>query len=584
MRSATIRADSATIGSPPPGWVEPPTRNRPRTGPRLGGRSRPVNPWLGRAVDRAAGVPVAARGRPASGSRGTGSGRARRRRGPRARTGSGRRTPRRSRGRASPPPARLRWGVDQHEPRLVAGRAHRWVVGRGDEDRRVGHRPGRAAEEGVELGVVVGPERTPCGGPVPGWGRPARAGRAAARSRRGCAGRAGPPGGGGAAGPGRAATRPHWPRPRRPGHWCRRPVAPRSRARRPPRPGSPVVPVWTSTPLADGQPPQRVGEAGQPAAHVPPAVGELGVRDGQQRGRSPPRVRADVGGVPVEQRAQVRLAEVGPADGRAACARVRSRRVRPAARPAGPPSAMSPHWTRARVARRCPSTARARRHSALPLVAPPPGRTRPRCGRANSAGSALESSTAPSAKTCRTTGSSGDEVELMRPMWSPLGRTGRRRPDGRVSRLGPVSNRNTPAAVGARSRPSLPPTWSACSSTLTRCPAAASRVAAASPPTPAPTTMTRASGYRDPRQRPALPGQPPAAAGAVRAGQQPDEEHHRGRVGQRVGPGPARRSPGRVTARPATPSSVGHDRRGGPVPGADRGGRDGDRAAARRTA
>ena len=37
-RSATMRAPMATSGRPPPGWVEPPTRYRPRRAPRLPGR------------------------------------------------------------------------------------------------------------------------------------------------------------------------------------------------------------------------------------------------------------------------------------------------------------------------------------------------------------------------------------------------------------------------------------------------------------------------------------------------------------------------------------------------------------------
>ena len=36
--SATMRALIATSGSPPPGWLDPPTRYRPRTAPRLPGR------------------------------------------------------------------------------------------------------------------------------------------------------------------------------------------------------------------------------------------------------------------------------------------------------------------------------------------------------------------------------------------------------------------------------------------------------------------------------------------------------------------------------------------------------------------
>jgi CDP-diacylglycerol--glycerol-3-phosphate 3-phosphatidyltransferase len=39
IRSATIAADRATSGSPPPGCAEPPTRYRPGTGPWLRGRS-----------------------------------------------------------------------------------------------------------------------------------------------------------------------------------------------------------------------------------------------------------------------------------------------------------------------------------------------------------------------------------------------------------------------------------------------------------------------------------------------------------------------------------------------------------------
>ena len=39
-RSATIFAESATSGSPPPGCAEPPTRYSPGTGERLAGRSR----------------------------------------------------------------------------------------------------------------------------------------------------------------------------------------------------------------------------------------------------------------------------------------------------------------------------------------------------------------------------------------------------------------------------------------------------------------------------------------------------------------------------------------------------------------
>jgi hypothetical protein len=66
---------------------------------------------------------------------------------------------------------------------------------------------------------------------------------------------------------------------------------------------------------------QRVGERAQPAAQVPAAEGQLGVGDGDQRGRGPARVGAGVGGVPVEQHPQPRVGQVAPAQ--------------PAQRPAG---------------------------------------------------------------------------------------------------------------------------------------------------------------------------------------------------------------------------------------------------------
>ena len=37
-QAATMRADRVTMGRPPPGWVEPPTRNSPRTGRAVAGR------------------------------------------------------------------------------------------------------------------------------------------------------------------------------------------------------------------------------------------------------------------------------------------------------------------------------------------------------------------------------------------------------------------------------------------------------------------------------------------------------------------------------------------------------------------
>ena len=55
---------------------------------------------------------------------------------------------------------------------------------------------------------------------------------------------------------------------------------------------------------------------------------------------------------------------------------------------------------------------------------------------------------------------------------------------GSVNRDGPVSN--TKSSIF--STPSLPPTVAACSTRVTACPCAARRVAAANPPTPAPTT------------------------------------------------------------------------------------------------
>ena len=64
--SATIRALVVTSGSPPPGWLDPPTRYRPgRDRGWPGGRTRPVAVGR-RAVDRSARRAVAAaRGRPA---------------------------------------------------------------------------------------------------------------------------------------------------------------------------------------------------------------------------------------------------------------------------------------------------------------------------------------------------------------------------------------------------------------------------------------------------------------------------------------------------------------------------------------
>ena len=55
---------------------------------------------------------------------------------------------------------------------------------------------------------------------------------------------------------------------------------------------------------------QRVGEGAQPAAQVPAAEGQLGVGDGDQRGRGAARVGAGVGGVPVEQHPQPRVGQV----------------------------------------------------------------------------------------------------------------------------------------------------------------------------------------------------------------------------------------------------------------------------------
>ena len=40
IRRSTMRADRMTSGRPPPGWVDPPTRNSPRTGERFGGRRK----------------------------------------------------------------------------------------------------------------------------------------------------------------------------------------------------------------------------------------------------------------------------------------------------------------------------------------------------------------------------------------------------------------------------------------------------------------------------------------------------------------------------------------------------------------
>ena len=58
--SATMRAPVSTSGSPPPGWLDPPTRYSPRTGAAVAGPDeRGPAPVRRRAVDRPAGGPVA---------------------------------------------------------------------------------------------------------------------------------------------------------------------------------------------------------------------------------------------------------------------------------------------------------------------------------------------------------------------------------------------------------------------------------------------------------------------------------------------------------------------------------------------
>lgn len=58
---------------------------------------------------------------------------------------------------------------------------------------------------------------------------------------------------------------------------------------------------------------QRVGQGAQPAAQVPATEGQLGVGDGDQRGRGAARVRAGVGGVAVQQHPQPGFGQVAAA-------------------------------------------------------------------------------------------------------------------------------------------------------------------------------------------------------------------------------------------------------------------------------
>ena len=64
----------------------------------------------------------------------------------------------------------------------------------------------------------------------------------------------------------------------------------------------------------DGAGVDRLAEQAQPARHVPAALGLLDVRHRGERRRGPPRVRAGVGGVPVQHGAQPRVAQVPAAE------------------------------------------------------------------------------------------------------------------------------------------------------------------------------------------------------------------------------------------------------------------------------
>ena len=123
------------------------------------------------------------------------------------------------------------------------------------------------------------------------------------------------------------------------------------------------------------------------------------------------------------------------------------------------------------------------------------------------------SSRVPSANRCRISGSSGCSSSPAGHR-SPVAANRSANTAGMVSSDGPVSNRNVPASVSRCSRPSLPPSTSACSQTVTSWPRAARRAAADSPPTPAPTTTTRLTAAAVPSRSACRPG---ARAASVRS-------------------------------------------------------------------
>ncbi len=121
----------------------------------------------------------------------------------------------------------------------------------------------------------------------------------------------------------------------------------------------------------DGPRVHGVAEPPQTALDVPGAEGLLDVRHGRERGGGPARVRAGVGGVPVEAGPLVRVAQVPPPEPAQRVPRGDGAQVAQPASPAGPGSGARPAGPRGRSrgsrprsprrARRTPSSRRRRR-------------------------------------------------------------------------------------------------------------------------------------------------------------------------------------------------------------------------------
>ena len=207
----------------------------------------------------------------------------------------------------------------------------------------------------------------------------------------------------------------------------------------------------------------------QAAAQVPAAEVLLDVRHDAERGRGPARVGAGVRRVPVEQRAQPRVGEVALAEpAQRAAGRDRAQVAEPDGLPGQVPRrrrAATPGTGR-RTASQIRSVRAASRRQSAPA---PAARTRRPSGRWSRPGPPAVSSRVPSANRCRISGSSGCQLQPAGQR-SPVAANRSAKTSGRVSSDGPVSKRNVPAAVCRSSRPSLPPTTSACSQTVTSWP------------------------------------------------------------------------------------------------------------------